>query len=58
MQTDVIPLAQLEWFLTFLGIILSWSLDRHFIIELDQGSMNKNSPKLVPKHKLIWKFQL
>ena len=56
--SDVIPLAQLEWFLTFLGIILSWLWDRHFIIELDQGFMNKNSPKLVPKHKLIWKFQL
>ena len=57
-QSDVIPLAQLEWFLTFLGIILSWLWDRHFIIELDQGSMNKNSPKLVPKHKLIWKFHI
>ena len=50
---DVIPLAQLECFLTFLGIVLSWLRAGDFIIEMDQGSMNKNSPKLVPKHKLI-----
>jgi len=33
----------------------------HVIIPDDlvgTGSMNKNSPKLVPKHKLIWKFHI
>ena len=58
MSCDMIPIAQYEWFLTFLGIILSWIWDRHFKIELDQGSMFKNSPRLVPKPKLIWKFQV
>ena len=57
-RSDVIPLAQYEWFLTFLGIILSWIWDRHFKIELDQCSIIKNSPKLVPKPKLIWKFHV
>ena len=55
---DMIPIAQYEWFLTFLGIILSWIWDRHFKIELDQCSIIKNSPKLVPKPKLIWKFHV
>ena len=28
------------------------------MIELDQGSMFKNSPRLVPKPKLTWKIHV
>ena len=57
-EHDMIPIAQYEWFLTFLGINLSWIWDKHFLIELDQGSMFKNSPRLVPKTKLTWKIHV